>query len=409
MKNTFKIVVNKRNLLLTAFLSAVFFFVLTVTVHAVSIKDPDGFVIERKYSYGSGYEVRLVGYEGDKTDLKLPAKVEVDEAGSKKEYPVTIVGGNFLKPAQKEKITSVEVPEGYKVIEVGAFKDCKALKTAKISAGVGIVSASAFENCSALENLVFSDGSVPLSLKNNAFAGCTSLENVELPTRLKADGDGLNFFVGCTSLKAVSMKENDKFVVDDNGALYTKTEKGLVLTIFPQTKLLKSFTVPDTVKGNKVTAIGVAAFSKSVLLERVKVPASISTVKRMAFDGCSNIKEIQLLSATLENVDEMYKAFAGLADGSVITVENETVLNALKEEEGIFTPGKTTVQLAKPKDSKDVNDDGKTDILDLTEIHKFSGIKASDADWERAKVADFNGDAKVDFADMAALYSEIYK
>ena len=98
-----------------------------------------------------------MGYEGDKTDLKLPAKVEVDEAGSKKEYPVTIVGGNFLKPAQKEKITSVEVPEGYKVIEVGAFKDCKALKTAKISAGVGIVSASAFENCSALENLVFSD------------------------------------------------------------------------------------------------------------------------------------------------------------------------------------------------------------------------------------------------------------
>ena len=106
MKNTFKIVVNKRNLLLTAFLSAVFFFVLTVAVHTISIKDPDGFVIERKYSYGSGYEVRLVGYEGDKTDLKLPAKVEVDEAGSKKEYPVTIVGGNFLKPAQKEKINS---------------------------------------------------------------------------------------------------------------------------------------------------------------------------------------------------------------------------------------------------------------------------------------------------------------
>ena len=273
------------------------------------------------------------------------------------------------------------------------------------------MSASAFENCTALKNLEIADGSVPLSLKNNVFMGCTSLENVKLPARLKADSDGLNYFVGCTSLKSVSMPENDKFVVDENGALYTKTENGLILTVFPRAKLTKTFDVPAAVKGNSVTAIGVSAFRNCDVLEKVKVPASINTIKRMAFDGCSNIKEIKLLSPTLENVDEMYRTFAGLADGSVITVANETVLNALKEkkEDGIFTPEKTSLQLATPKDTKDVNDDGKVDILDLTEIHKFSGLKAADSDWEKAKAADFNGDGKVDFADMAALYSEIYK
>ena len=138
---------DKRNLLITALLSAVFFCVFSASAHAAQIKDPDGFVIERKYSYGSGYEVRLVGYEGDKTDLKLPAKVEETVGGTKKEYPVTIVSGNFLKPAQKDKMKSVEVTEGYKDIDVSAFKDCKALETVKISSTVGAVSASAFENC----------------------------------------------------------------------------------------------------------------------------------------------------------------------------------------------------------------------------------------------------------------------
>ncbi len=55
----------------------------------------------------------------------------------------------------------------------------------------------------------------------------------------------------------------------------------------------------------------------------------------------------------------------------------------------------------------DVNNDGRTDQIDITEAQRYYQAKAGDAGWNRAQVADVNNDGAVDIQDLIAIFKTI--
>jgi hypothetical protein len=75
-----------------------------------------------------------------------------------------------------DKVTSVSIPDGVKMIRYEAFARCKNLKSVTIPDSV-------------------------TEIESGAFAGCESLEEIKLPKNLKRIED--HAFLGCTSLKSI--------------------------------------------------------------------------------------------------------------------------------------------------------------------------------------------------------------
>ena len=391
---------------------------------AATYTTDDGYTIDR--TYNRGYTVKLTGYSGKDTELTLPAKGTF----SGREYDVTEVDA-FLGDAAKRTVTSVTIPEGYTTIDSSAFKGCSALVSVTIPSTVTSIGSNAFADCTSLKNVNIADGTKKLALNNASFTGCTSLENITLPSRLKADSDGTNAFYGCTKLQSVTVNNSDSYVNDENGALYAITDDGLILETYPESKISADFTVPSQVNGTAVIGLGAHAFRNNQKLEKLTVPESVTTFKRYSIDGCSNLKTL-IINATdttkfnYNNVDGY--AFTNMAKGSVIYAANDemkTTIENLKadqekeqedmygsviyEEDPRYTTENTTVEVMKPLDPKDLNEDGVVDLLDVTEAQKYYRASSSDENWESEKKADLNNDGVVDVQDLVEIYNTIYK
>ena len=57
--------------------------------------------------------------------------------------------------------------------------------------------------------------------------------------------------------------------------------------------------------------------------------------------------------------------------------------------------------------SYDVYEDGKIDILDITEAQRFYRASKNDEDWDAAQKADVNADNKVDIQDLIDIFLQI--
>lgn len=122
----------------------------------------------------SEYEVNSAGiltnYFGNSKTVIIPGNLGIKG-----------IGANCFKSRQ---ITMVSIPASVKVIESGAFMDCKNL-----------------------ERVVFAEQKVTVEIGNSAFKGCTKLSSINLPITSKI---GMSAFESCKSLKELDIKKGTK-------------------------------------------------------------------------------------------------------------------------------------------------------------------------------------------------------
>jgi hypothetical protein len=124
----------------------------------------------------------ITGYEGDWTELRLPATIE-DE-------PVTAIGDEAFSGSV---IEIVDIPDGVAIIGEKAFQSCWALTDISLPEGLTAIGASAFAHCVSLAEILLPEGL--MSIGASTFWNCSLLTEITLPDSVEEIG-GLLFSGG---------------------------------------------------------------------------------------------------------------------------------------------------------------------------------------------------------------------
>lgn len=318
------------------FIAAVVVMLLTAPkAGAWSQSTDDGYTITQKT--GSS-DVTLTSYTGSETTLNLPASVTYNDVT----YNVTAIdGGAFKNFKNTNIIQAVNIPEGYKSIEVSTFEGFKGLTSVTIPGSLEMLASYSFEGCTALQTVNFAaDTASTLTINLKSFKDCSSLQQITLPKRLSSMNAGV--FVGCTALQKITVADGCANFTSDGNNLYVKEDDADTYSLigYAAGQDATDLTIPSEVNGKSVTSIFRLAFQNNAKLQSVTVPASVTNFQSSCFDGCSALKKVSIAA---ENPTIANYAFTGLAEGSVIEVANEAA--AAKFTSSTYTSSKTTVQV----------------------------------------------------------------
>ena len=260
--------------------------------------------------------------------------------------PVTIIKDDFAVGIFGDDITSVVIPDTVTYIGDNAFSNCSSLIGIKISDSVTSIGESAFSNCSSLKEVIIPDS--VKSIGDNAFYNCSSLESVELSNNIKELSGTFTF---CENLKSVTIPESVRYI---NCA-------------FDGCLNLKSLIIPESVE------------------------AFIGDFAYCADDFSLTIFSDNLYISSTHGDDIIWSMFNSIYDGrmKIYAHENSTVYNIYKyacynnyrnnQEEFEYALSKfniiddtdNTYQWYTIIRSPDVNNDGRIDASDASDILKY--------------------------------------
>ena len=277
-----------------------------------------------------GIRLAVVGVE-DKTigTATLPqTAVYTNSEGKKLTYPVTGIGtnefsnANFIRVLEGSSVQHLIVPEGYTQIDEYGLLESETLQTLTLPDSMKEIRAGAVQNSSNLKKVVIGAGIE--SIGDSAFALCSSLSQVyiyaETPPQL-SDNAFANREGGIPENLTIFVPEKyaDRYKSDAqwgryhivasesaaefDGMLFRIWNDGTATLLgYAGNRDSETLTVPEqiTYRGQtySVAAIQDGAFQDTAGLKEVTIPASVASVGRLAFSGCTDLQIVHMMSET---------------------------------------------------------------------------------------------------------------
>jgi len=150
------------------------------------------------------YEV----YDGEaymvRGDLKYHGHVVVPSSitYNDKTYPVTIIGSSAFEDC--DSMTSIEIPNSIRLIQVKAFKNCTGLTSITIPSSVTYLYRFLFDGCTNLTEVNLPNTLTGIGMY--AFYGCTSLKKISIPNSVKVIDNWT--FLNCTGLRRITLGQS---------------------------------------------------------------------------------------------------------------------------------------------------------------------------------------------------------
>ena len=175
-------------------------------------------------------------------------------------------------------LTDVNIPEGVTAIKDGAFYHCNRLDV-KIPDGVTTIGMSAFAGC-ALSSVTLPERVTSIGV--TAFGSCKKLTSFFIPKNVKSIGRGA--ISGCSLMESIVVdKDNIHFDSRNNcNAIINKSTNDLI-------QGCKNTIIPDD-----VVSIASSAFSGTVDLDSIVIPASVTSIGANAFYNCPLVSVVCL-------------------------------------------------------------------------------------------------------------------
>lgn len=183
-------------------------------------------------------------------------------------------------------LENVVIPNGVTSIDMGAFTNCKNLKTVTLPDSVTEIGGSAFWDCSALREVSLPNRLTKIGFQ--AFSGCIALQTIKIPDSVTEIGEAA--FGGCRALKNL---QSSVCSIQNGFVIY----KNIINSVLD--KSLKTYTFPAKIS---VTKIGDWAFYNCSALQTIKIPNSVTEIGELAFGGCYALREVSL-PAKIEAID----------------------------------------------------------------------------------------------------------
>lgn len=201
-------------------------------------------------------------------------------------------------------LVNVTIPDWITVIDGAAFHYCYKLVTVELYGCTSNISRTAFTSCRSLVELVIHGPSVHnyydgigftiknLTLLDNveylcdyAFKDFTNLTTVFIPNSVKSIGTGI--FTGCWYVTGFEVDPENEVYYDENGAIYRRSDDGIVQIPFGSANWDTSCTLLSKVKD-----IGDGAFCGLSTLKSVVLSDSAIRIGNHSFDGCSSLASV---------------------------------------------------------------------------------------------------------------------
>lgn len=306
--------------------------------------------------------------------------------------------GMFMGTTSLEEVV---LPESLKTIDQNTFKDCSSLK--KLSVGksggenvldtVETINAGAFNGCSSLETLTLKNvAKIDSSDTNRTFGGCMSLKKVSVTGVTTTDNTGkttLSTTIGTSAfkdnkalkeinldtIKTVSQEAFRGCGVADDGtdpATLTLNNVNAIGSLafygcgFKEVQIPRQLTSVATGKingvehgpfaGGKLETVSFGTLINTIpdnlcmnttslqKIELQSVKASLRTIGKNAFKGCTSVKEVTIPKGILTVSNSAFEGCSGLTD---VTIAAKTInakafaectnLKTVKMEEGVTT------------------------------------------------------------------------
>ena len=272
-------------------------FMAMVGVNAMAVDYADGYL---RYSL-TGSNATITGFVAnqERAAVEIPATVADPTTGLP--YNVVAIGPNaFLN---KTIITSLTIAdENVATIDNSAFKGCTNLATVTIGSAVTTIG-TAFEGCTKLETVTFNEAAADQTIAAGAFLN-TAVKSLNLtPTKLATiqplftNGTVTsnatltevrlpyywtaivgNAFKGCEALATVDFPELDESVgVQTIGA-----------------GAFSGTAIKDLDLRNTNVAVLNALFGINGTLEKVELPATLTTIEESAFENAAKLNSVDL-------------------------------------------------------------------------------------------------------------------
>ena len=214
-------------------------------------------------------------------------------------------------------LVSIKIPNTITSIGDYAFDECSSLISIEIPESVTSIAVPAFSSCNSLTSINVSEKNkkylsdngvlytknitelikypagkkekeyeISNSVKNieiGAFNSCSNLTTIEIPENVV----NIPSLLYCNSLTDINVSENNQKYLSDNGVLYTKDKRELLM--YPVGKKEREYIIPEGVK-----IIGFDAFENCYNLEDVKIPNTVIMIYGRAFSNCINLSSIKI-------------------------------------------------------------------------------------------------------------------
>ena len=294
---------------------------LNATVHYA--KEP----VKPEYTYiVENGGATITGYNGEGGDITIPDTVDG--------YAVTKIDEWAFSSCTS--LLSVTIPEGVIIIGEGAFYGCSNITSVSIPDSVSKIGAEAFCGCIRLTSVTIPEGIDVIY--QYAFYYCESLASVTIPESVTDIGE--NAFNYCTNLTDVYYAGTELqwvfvYVCEGNEQLqnatmhfaqeseepeepevteYTYTVENGEATITGYNGDGGDITIPDTLGGYPVTAIGDWAFSSCASLIKVTIPDSVTTIGNTAFYLCTGLTSLTIPGSVISLGEKAFGECYNLAD-----------------------------------------------------------------------------------------------
>ena len=188
------------------------------------------------------------------------------------EFTVSIFNGEPKLEKYIGNKETVVIPEEFKRIGFGAFKDCKCIKEVVIPGSVNCIAARAFQGAVNLEKVTFSEGLE--TIEHEAFSGCENLKEAILPDSLKVMDYAA--FMLCKKLEKIT---------------FGKKLKILAANVTNRCTGIQSLTIPATLQ--KVDEINGMAGLKTLIVE-----SELKKNKKIYVIDCNELIDIRFPEGT---------------------------------------------------------------------------------------------------------------
>ena len=192
-------------------------------------------------------------------------------------------------------------------LEFQAFGSCAGLTDVALPPNCVSIGERCFEKCASLA--IISLRSTVRAIEYMAFGQCALLREFVIPESSQLSEIKGRAFFECSGLTDFTAVPGSGFCAE-GGILYDSSKSSIFAYLSANRR--KEITIEG-----KVRKINKFAFQLAANLERVVIPASVGEIGFQAFDGCSGIASLQILSTTLTVEKEAFRGCVALRCDSV--------------------------------------------------------------------------------------------